>query len=315
AALAYTRLIAWATRGRPRGGAGTAAVALSVFLGLGLASLVFPQLLGNGRGVVQRTISGQFGPLPVVLAVLALRPVATALCLKSGAPGGLFTPTLTVGSLLGLTCGRLWSWVVTPGLAPNGSYAVIGAGAFLAACTGGPISTLVIMLELGRHIDLLIVPLGAAIVSASLVVRLFDAPSIYTARLSADLERANPAEVAAEGPLADEIATDVLVIASASSAIRTVQKLIATGSPSAYVVDETGALVGRLDPGEVRRWAAAEGPRILETARDLSRPASCIGLDAAPDEARAELQISGLDELAVVDPKTRRLAGVLRLRR
>ena len=37
--------------------------------------------------------------LPVGL--LLLKPAATVLCMRSGAPGGLFTPSLTVGALLG----------------------------------------------------------------------------------------------------------------------------------------------------------------------------------------------------------------------
>ena len=46
------------------------------------------------------------------------------MCLKSGAPGGLFTPTMTFGALLGGLLGEGWSY-----LAPTtskDSYAIVG---------------------------------------------------------------------------------------------------------------------------------------------------------------------------------------------
>ena len=78
--------------------------------------------------------------------LFALKPATTLLCVRSGAPGGLFTPSLTAGALLGGVLGQAWSWF-WPG-APLGLFAVLGAGAVLAATTQGPISTVVLMMEL-----------------------------------------------------------------------------------------------------------------------------------------------------------------------
>jgi chloride channel protein, CIC family len=55
---------------------------------------------------------------------------ATTLCMRSGAPGGLFTPSLTAGALLGADLGHFWLWI-WPG-APLGLFALLGAGAVLA---------------------------------------------------------------------------------------------------------------------------------------------------------------------------------------
>jgi len=37
----------------------------------------------------------------LLLILLVLKPAATILCVRSGAPGGLFTPSLTVGAFAG----------------------------------------------------------------------------------------------------------------------------------------------------------------------------------------------------------------------
>jgi H+/Cl- antiporter ClcA len=137
---------------------------LAVFAPLGAASIRFPQLLGNG-----------WLPLLLALCLAALKPVATAACLGSGAPGGLFTPTLTVGALLGLLSAQAWTMIGPGGPPEAGACALIGAGALLAASTQGPSSAVILLLGLTRRLDSTMIPLMLAIVGALLVVRSLEA--------------------------------------------------------------------------------------------------------------------------------------------
>jgi chloride channel protein, CIC family len=148
---------------------------------LGAVSIPFPQLLGNGKDVSQLIFNDGVA-LRVMLALLILKPLATVMCLRSGAPGGLFTPSLTLGALLGGVLGHVWI-MIWPGDAP-GLFAVVGAGAVLAATTQGPISAIVLMIELTGHDRVFVVPLVVAAVTATLVARTIDARSIYDARLN-----------------------------------------------------------------------------------------------------------------------------------
>jgi CIC family chloride channel protein len=104
------------------------------------------------------------------------------MCLGSGALGGLFTPSLALGALLGGVLGSAWSWV-WPGVSP-GLFAVIGAAAVLAATTQGPISAVVLMMELTGRDRSFIVPLLLAVATATLVARTIEPRSIYDARLT-----------------------------------------------------------------------------------------------------------------------------------
>ncbi len=179
-AVLYVRAVAWADRHRPKGGPGVAAPVLALGL-LGAVSIPFPQLLGNGRDVAELAFTGQVTPL-LLLALLLLKPAATLLCLGSGAPGGLFTPSLALGALLGGVLGYPWS-LLWPGV-PPGLFAVLGAAAVLAATTQGPISTVVLMVELIGQARSFILPLLLVVVVATLTARLIEARSIYDARLS-----------------------------------------------------------------------------------------------------------------------------------
>jgi len=148
---------------------------------LGLVSISFPQLLGNGKDLAQLTFAGEVATAPLLM-LLALKPIATALCLGSGAPGGLFTPSLTIGALLGAALGYAWS-LLWPG-PQMGLFAVIGAASTLAATTQGPISAVVLMMELTGQGRSFVTPLLLAVVIATLISRNIEPRSIYDARLT-----------------------------------------------------------------------------------------------------------------------------------
>jgi H+/Cl- antiporter ClcA len=182
-AVAWVRLIAHAHRLRPTGPAAVRVAApLAVFTILGAAAIAYPQVLGNGRGVVALALVGKLG-VGLLAVLLVLKPLATAACLGSGAPGGLFTPTLALGVLLGGLLGEAWTQV-WPGT-PLGSFAVIGGAAVLGAAMQGPLAAVVLLLELTHHADALMVPILVAVVEATVLTRILGAPSIYSARISA----------------------------------------------------------------------------------------------------------------------------------
>jgi H+/Cl- antiporter ClcA len=179
--VAYVRSIVWADRNKPTGWKRVVLPVLTLGL-LGLISIKFPQLLGNGRDLSQLLFIGGVTSSGLLLSLLILKPAATVMCLGSGTPGGLFTPSLTLGALLGGTLGfagsHFWSGL------PLGLSAVLGAGAVLAATTQGPISAVVLMMELTGLDRSFIAPLLLAVITATLVSRMIEPRSIYDARLS-----------------------------------------------------------------------------------------------------------------------------------
>jgi H+/Cl- antiporter ClcA len=180
-AVGYVRTVAWADRNKPTGWRRLAVPAGALGL-LGLISIKFPQLLGNGRDLSQLLFTGGITSTGLLLALLLLRPVATVMCLASGTPGGLFTPSLTFGALLG---GMLGYASAHLGLGLHlGLSAVLGAGAMLAATTQGPISAVVLVMELTGRDRSFMAPLLLAVITATLVSRLIEPRSIYDARLS-----------------------------------------------------------------------------------------------------------------------------------
>jgi CIC family chloride channel protein len=176
----YVRAVAWADAHKPIGWRRVWAPIFVLGL-LGAASIPFPQLLGNGRDVAELAFTGQISPL-LLGSLFLLRPLATVFCLGSGAPGGLFTPSLAIGAMLGGLLGVPWSWL-WPGV-PPGLFALAGSAAMLAATTQGPISAIVLVMELTGFARAAVLPLLLAVTTATLIARTIEPRSIYDARLT-----------------------------------------------------------------------------------------------------------------------------------
>jgi H+/Cl- antiporter ClcA len=178
-AAGYIRLIGWVSHHRAKG-ALVLVTPLAAFAVLALLALRYPQLYGNGKGMAQDAFLG-LGSIGLLAALSALKPLVTALCLSSGASGGLFTPVLSTGAVLGGLLGALWN-LLWPG-SPIGAYAMIGAAAMIGAGMQAPLAALALVLELTHAGFSLMVAMLLATVLATAVSRWIDGYSIYSARL------------------------------------------------------------------------------------------------------------------------------------
>jgi CIC family chloride channel protein len=178
-AIFYVRLIGWVSFHRATGVHLFWAMPLEFAL-VGVIGLAYPELFGNGKDMAHEAFLG-LGSVGLLFALFTLKPLVTALTLGSGAAGGVFTPFLATGAVLGGFLGALWLHL-WPG-APLGAFAVVGAAAMIGAVMQAPLAGLVLVLELTHGGFNLAVPMMAATAIATLLVRQVDGYSIYSARL------------------------------------------------------------------------------------------------------------------------------------
>lgn len=175
ASVAFVRGIHWAKDHKPTDWK-LAILPIAILGALGILSIRFPELLGNGKDVAQLSFDVQIGT-GLLCWLVVLRPLATIAVLRAGVPGGLFTPTCAFGSLAGALLGQLWSYV-SPATDKR-CYAIVGMGAVLAAATEAPVSSLVFVLELTCHTMGLVMPLLIAMCGAIVTYRRFESRSTY----------------------------------------------------------------------------------------------------------------------------------------
>ncbi len=175
----YVRMIGWSSHHRASGLTIFWTMPL-VFVGVGVLGIWYPDLFGNGKDMAHEAFLG-VGSVGLLFALFALKPVVTALTLGSGAGGGVFTPFLSTGAVLGGFLGIVWS-SVWPGT-PVGAYALVGAAAMVGASMQAPLAGLVLVIELTHGGFDIAIPMITATVIATVLVRQIDGYSMYSARL------------------------------------------------------------------------------------------------------------------------------------
>ncbi len=262
ASVWYIRLIGWADKKKPTGIWMILSPVL-VFTMLGAIAIPLPEMLGNGKDLVQRVLVSDL-PLGLLAMLMILRPLATAFCLGSGAPGGLFTPTMTMGALLGGFLGHIWG--LFAGGATPGSFALIGAAAVLSATTKGPISSVILIMELTRRADATMVPLLLAVSIATVISRRMETRSIYSGRLEAG-----------EAMAVDNASEYVAIPASATYG-EVVRKLLEGMRRSVPLVvkDDEGKAVGEVTAEAAENAKRSAVPMDTATAGDLAQDTPVI---------------------------------------
>jgi chloride channel protein, CIC family len=145
---------------------------------VGLVLCALPAVAGNGYEPVRAILDGGMAVWPLLLLGLA-KAAATTASVGSGSPGGVFTPAM----LLGAVVGGVTADVVARFLPiASGGYALVGMAAVVAATTHAPLMAAVLAFELSGDYAI-VLPLILATAVATLLSRALGRDSIYSAEL------------------------------------------------------------------------------------------------------------------------------------
>jgi chloride channel protein, CIC family len=117
---------------------------------VGIIGIYLPQVLGEGYVSIQHMIEGAFAPGLALVAVLVVAKIlATALTLGWGGSGGIFAPSLMVGSLVGLVYYRLLALIVPAGaLSSEGCFALLGMAGLISGILQAPLTGIFLIVEI-----------------------------------------------------------------------------------------------------------------------------------------------------------------------
>jgi CIC family chloride channel protein len=217
---------------------------------------------------------------------------------------------MTIGALLGGLLGHAWD-CIWPG-ASMGSCSVIGSCAFLAAATQGPISALVLVLELTRHVDATMVPMLLAVTGSMLVARQMESGSIYSMRFHTSASRAKAALPSPVPQFDHLLALDFPTISAAAGWGQVAQRLLsAQFEPPLYVLDHEGLLVGVIDRESLEPGKLGAMP--IEAAKAADIALAVQPLNSQMSEREVVERLAKVDErrLPVIDAMTGRMIGVV----
>lgn len=140
---------------------------------LGAIALAFPHIIGVGYETTSSALTGNLLMYEAfVLAIIKVIAVAITFAGRMG--GGIFSPSLMLGALTGLTFGIIATQVFPSVSGTETLYALAGMGAVAAAVLGAPISTVLIVFEMTGDWQAGIAVMVSVSMASALTSRLVD---------------------------------------------------------------------------------------------------------------------------------------------
>lgn len=283
--------------------------------GVGLIALAFPEVLGVGYQATA-TALGAMADQGAMLALLVVaKAAATALCLGSRFGGGIFSPSLTVGALVGGVFGGI-ATSVFPDLASSlAVYVLLGMGAVAASTLGAPISTVIIIFEMTTNYGVTFALMGSVVV-ASLVTNALWGQSYFHWQLAErglSLDDSREQGILRQRRVADVLRRDIITVPTTTDLDELKRRFRLSHAPI-FVVDEEGRLKGTISIDDLVDAAFAGDAPDGITAAELAR-SSPVVLRASDDLATAFGRCRAREEEhvpVVEDGESQRILGEVR---
>ena len=274
---------------------------------VGLISLQWPEVWGNGQSVIGAILEGNWFGL-ALLGVLVAKLAATGVTTGSGAVGGVLTPTLFLGAALGGLMGQaLHGWLPT-GTANPAAYALVGMAALLTAMTRAPLVSVVLVFELTLDYDL-VVPAMLGAVCAHATASGLHVESVYAESLRRK-EAGKPTLRPEELCIRNVVKEPPPAISASATLAEVAERFLHTRRLHLAVVSSSGALVGLVNLHDIKEYLTEIPLGRLVSAEELAHATPLLTPDMSLHATFPAFAGFEGEHLPVVDDaSSRRLVG------
>ena len=289
-------------------------------LGLGVLLFFFPSLYGEGYHVINQVLAGDISFLydqkifeglqnywPAVagllLLMIGLKVVATSITFGSGGVGGIFAPTLFIGSSTGLLFAMIISHFGIAELSEQ-NFALAGMGGLIAGVLHAPLTGLFLIADVTGGYELFL-PLMITSAISFATAKTFVKNSVYTHQLARRKELLTHDKDQVALTLLDVtklIETDFSII-SPTAKLGDLVDVVSTAHRNLFpVVDDKGILHGMVKMDDIRNIIFK--PELYESVevKDLMyMPEYFISPDDSMEDLVEAFRTSGRFNIAVID--------------
>ncbi len=239
------------------GGAAVGALAINV-----------PEVCGNGYAVIVQILNGKV-VWAAILGIFACKWLATMASFGSGAPGGVFTPSLFMGACGGLLFGTAVH-AVFPHAAPlPWAFALVGMGAFLSAASHAPLMAVIMLFEMTLSYDI-ILPLLMCAVIAYYTAKSLEGASLYSEALKRKAA-AVPDPALGDNRVADMMRENPTTIRPNARFAEIARTFLNVRVNNLYVVDDARKFLGVVSLHDIKPYLGEPDLAELVIARDILR--------------------------------------------
>jgi len=281
---------------------------------LGVASLVFPQILGVGYMAIDMALMQKMAWWLLLVLVL-VKILATSVTIGSGGSGGIFAPSLFLGAMAGGFFGFVVHQLFPNMTASPGAYSIVGMGAVVSATTHGPLAAILILFEMTGDYKI-ILPLMLACIVATIASGQFLKDSIYTlklARRGVDIKEGKEVNVLKSMFVKDVMNSNVETISEALPLGQISEQISKSKFNSFPVLNPQNELIGILSFNDYNEAIFDEHLKDLVVARDLATTdLVTISMDENLWTALEKISAKDFAVLPVVSgPEANKLEGVV----
>ncbi len=282
-------------------------------LAVGAIGIGFPHVLGVGYEATDAALSELY-PLWLLLALVVLKTAATAISLGCGFGGGVFSPSLFIGAMVGGAFGIVATSAFPDLSSGGGAYTIIGMGAVAGAVLGAPISTILMIFELtGDYAITIAVMIATSI--ASIITQQTRGHSFFTWQLARrDVAVKGGRDVGLLRTIkARDVMTGSFATIEPNAPLPTVRMRLQDAPwGELFVTDSDGRLTGIITFADLHDTAFDTSQDTVMVAHDVARqrPATLLAEDDLETAVKAYATSGQVNLPVVEDRESRRLIGV-----
>ncbi|HMR64698.1 MAG TPA: chloride channel protein, partial [Anaerolineae bacterium] len=252
-------------------------------VGVGLVGLFFPQALGAGLNIIEDGINGSL-PWQLLVMLILAKLLATVFTLGSGNSGGIFSPSLFMGAMLGGAFGYGAHTLLPTITAAPGAYALVGMASVFSATAHAPLTAFLIVFEMSGDYRM-ILPLMITVGLSTLLSQTMNRYSIYSLKLEkkgVPLERDRDVDVM-KGITVGEVMTQKPDVVRAELSLPELADIfVRTHHHGFPVLDQTDRFVGVVTVQDLERATEAESPQPPLTVGDITEQEVVVAYPADP---------------------------------
>lgn len=268
-------------------------------------------IMSVGYPTMTSVLYGQLG-FKLMLLFLVAKLVAVSLTIGSGGSGGVFSPSLYLGAMLGGVFGTGLHALFPHAIPANTlGFALVGMASVFSAAAQAPITSITILFEMTNDYQV-VLPLMLGVATATLIGRALSTETIYTLKLfRRGIDLRSPARgVLSQVRVQDVMSTTVTTVPP-TLPVRGLMELMMhhhlLGFP---VVDQNGDLLGMVSVTEIEE-DMLEGEQ-GKTVVDLVERVASVFPDETLEDALQRLTPSDQRRMPVVSRENpARLVGML----
>jgi CIC family chloride channel protein len=276
---------------------------------VGDIAVFYPEVCGNGYTVVVGILNGHI-LWEALIAIMLAKWLATASSFGSGAPGGVFTPSLFMGASAGYLFGTAVHSFWPAGAVDPQAFALVGMGAFLSAASYAPVMAVIMLFEMTLSYDI-ILPLMLCNVIAYYTAKGVQGESLY----SESLRRKTAETPVPQLPVLavrDLMKKDPPSVATTARFADIARMFLSVRINNIYVTTAEGRFVGAVSLHDIKPYLGDADLAGLVIASDVVHDDfPRIGPEGSLSDALGAFLGHSFERLPVIQPETGALIGSL----